>query len=175
VHLALAPARNQTQCFQRITALAARASAYFVRAAAARELLAAGSAAEAASTAAAKQGSSSGSTSKGAAGLAALECLLLWLATYSDLFSRPCSVTRKLLCWEPGSAVPLPPVVRPFRLSKQQLAAAAIDPSLRDAYHAHTAPRDMLVLQEAALVPPPGGTAEPTAGAEDALEQQLLF
>ena len=79
-----------------------------------------------------------------AAALDALERLLLWLATYSDLFSRRCAATGRLLCWEQGSAAPLPPVVRPFRVGRRRLEAAARDPALREAYHAHAAPRGWL-------------------------------
>lgn len=54
-----------------------------------------------------------GSSSRRAEGLA-LECLLLWLAAYDDLFSRPCDVSGKVVAWAPASNVPLPPVVRPY-------------------------------------------------------------
>jgi hypothetical protein len=110
----LAPrAPPAAQCFQRISALACRAAAYFLRSAAARQLLSERPpGGEAAGGGGEKGGGDQGG---GAAGLDALECLLLWLSTYSDLFSRPCSATGKLLCWEPASAVPLPPVVRPFK------------------------------------------------------------
>lgn len=121
---------HPAQCFQRITALGARAVAYYTRAAAARQLLfpasaepppadaAAGARRSGAGAPAGSSGGAGGGGSHGAAvsaGLEALECLLLWLACYSDLFTRPCSATGKLLCWEPCSAVPLPPVVRPFK------------------------------------------------------------
>ncbi|KAI8477355.1 MAG: hypothetical protein J3K34DRAFT_476665 [Monoraphidium minutum] len=161
-------AASPHQCFQRITALAARAAAYFTRAAAARQLLApppALAAAEAAAAAAAAGsggaggGGAGGGAGGGGAALEALECLLLWLACYSDLFSRPCSATGKLLCWEPGSAVPLPPVVRPFKLTREQLAAAARDPSLRDAYHAAAAPPCALLLQVPPAAPAPAWAA----------------
>ncbi|GAB4814677.1 hypothetical protein N2152v2_001723 [Parachlorella kessleri] len=64
-----------------------------------------------------------------------LELLLLWLATYSDLFSRPCSATGALLSADPQNGTLLPPVYRPYRLLWTQLRAAAADPSQRVAYH----------------------------------------
>jgi hypothetical protein len=172
-------AASPHQCFQRVTALAARAAAHFLRAAAARQLLGGGSGAADAAAAAAdpaaaagKGGSGgSGSGGGGAAGLDALECLLLWLSTYSDLFSRPCHATGKLLCWEPGSAVPLPPVVRPFKLSRRQLAAAAGDPSLREAFHVHTAPRGMLAPLQGGRA---RGGAAAAEGDADEMDQLLL-
>jgi hypothetical protein len=114
---------HTSQCFQRISALASRASTFFLRSAAARQLLTAPvdksqggvAAAAGAPGGGGLGGGNSSEGGSGSAGLDALECLLLWLSTYSDLFSRPCSATGKLLCWEPASAVPLPPVVRPFK------------------------------------------------------------
>lgn len=158
------------QCFQRISALAARAAAYFLRTAAAKELLSLAPA-EARKGGASGGGGGGGGDGTGGGGPEALECLLLWLACYSDLFSRPCTATGKLLCWEPGSAVPLPPIVRPFKLSRDQLAAAAMDPSLRRAYHAHAAPREELLLQPAAPRRPGPGWSGP--GGDEELERLL--
>ena len=56
---------------------------------------------------------SSSSRGSGAEGVA-LEALLLWLACYDDLFSRPCDVSGKVVTWAPGTATPLPPYVRPY-------------------------------------------------------------
>jgi hypothetical protein len=56
--------------------------------------------------------SSSSSSSSGEC--VALEALLLWLASYDDLFSRPCSVSGKVVMWAQGSAAPMPPYVRPY-------------------------------------------------------------
>ncbi|GBF90892.1 hypothetical protein Rsub_03747 [Raphidocelis subcapitata] len=144
-------ATSQHQCFRRISALAALAAVHFSCGAAARQLLSTpavsgGGGGGGGGAAGGLDGSGSGGDGgAGAAGLDALECLLLWLASYSDLFSRPCAVTGTLLCWEPASEVPLPPLVRPFKLSREQLAAAAGDPGLRMAWHAHAAPRDALL------------------------------
>lgn len=52
--------------------------------------------------------------SKPPAVLYALECLLWWLACYDDLFSRRCAVSGSLIAWEPATAIPLPPVLRPY-------------------------------------------------------------
>jgi hypothetical protein len=72
---------------------------------------AAASAAPAAASAAAAAAGRAGE--RPAAGLA-LECLLLWLSCYSDLFSRPCDVSGKVVAWAPASNLPLPPLVRPY-------------------------------------------------------------
>eukprot|EP00191_Tetraselmis_sp_GSL018_P009963 CAMPEP_0177617044 /NCGR_PEP_ID=MMETSP0419_2-20121207/24603_1 /TAXON_ID=582737 /ORGANISM="Tetraselmis sp., Strain GSL018" /LENGTH=398 /DNA_ID=CAMNT_0019115391 /DNA_START=105 /DNA_END=1299 /DNA_ORIENTATION=- len=73
------------------------------------------------------------------AGEAALEDLLLWLATYSDLFSKPCQVTGCVLAADLSSQVMLPPLLRPYKLSNAKLREAAADPSKREAYHLHVA------------------------------------
>ncbi len=113
---------------RRLSALASRAHAFFSRRALASTALGAGGEAGGAS---ANGGSSGGGAGRGARhGLlgpnispegCALEDLLLWLAGYRDLFSKPCAVTGKLLAWDPSSMHPLPPVFRPFR---RALAAA---------------------------------------------------
>lgn len=46
---------------------------------------------------------------------AALEDLLLWLATYRDLFSKKCAATGRLMAWDPSVQYPVPPVFRPFK------------------------------------------------------------
>jgi hypothetical protein len=103
------------QVFKRISNLAVRALHHFQQLEAAHALLEAppSSAAAAAAGQYAHPSSSSSSNSRPAAGVA-LECLLLWLACYDDLFSRPCDVSGKLVAWEPATAIPLPPVLRPY-------------------------------------------------------------
>jgi Mediator complex subunit 27 len=75
-----------------------------------------------------------------AAGNAALESLLLWLSTYSDLFTRPCDATGVLLAADTATQHLVPPVLRPFRLSRPALIAAARDAAARSAYHPFAAP-----------------------------------
>lgn len=72
-------------------------------------------------------------------GSLALENLLLWLGTYTDLHTRPCKTTGRLLSWEPAYGVPLPPILRAFKLTQAELRRRARDPSLREAYHMHLA------------------------------------
>jgi len=76
--------------------------------------------------------------------VAACEDLLLWLGTFTDLFSRPCSITGTLLAADVASQLMLPPLVRPFKVSHEQLLAAAADPSKRTAFHLHAAPLDIV-------------------------------
>eukprot|EP00878_Enallax_costatus_P004330 GHUV01004561.1.p1 GENE.GHUV01004561.1~~GHUV01004561.1.p1 ORF type:complete len:467 (+),score=129.22 GHUV01004561.1:60-1460(+) len=84
-------------------------------------------------------------TGKPPAALYALECLLWWLACYDDLFARACAVSGSLIAWEPATAIPLPPLLRPYWLSLDELRSAAGDrahsaSSGRQAYHTHLAP-----------------------------------
>jgi hypothetical protein len=66
-------------------------------------------------------------------GASALELLLLWLATHSDLFSRQTSSSSSLLLADAGAAGSglLPPLKRPVQLSWQELWQAALNPHLR--------------------------------------------
>eukprot|EP00775_Hariotina_reticulata_P011143 gene11143-11296_t len=112
---------SRHQVFKRISNLAVRAVAHFQVLQAAQRALEAGhaaagsagqrSAAAALHDDAAAAGSSD--SNRRSTGLA-LECLLLWLASYDDLFSRPCAVSGKLIAWEPATAIPLPPILRPY-------------------------------------------------------------
>jgi hypothetical protein len=82
----------------------------------------------------------------------ALESLLLWLATYQDLYTQPCAVTGSVLAMDAASPVPLPPLFRPFMLSRQQLVRAASRRECRVAYHMQAAPGALLTWPGA-----PGG------------------
>lgn len=77
---------------------------------------------------------------------AALECLLLWLTTYRDLFRKPCAATGKVLALDAASQALLPPVFRPFQLSleqlQQQAAPAAACPWR--AFHLQAVPDDLV-------------------------------
>ncbi len=79
---------------------------------------------------------------------APLEDLLLWLATYDDLFSRRCAATGTLLAADAASQHFFPPLVRPFGLSRAHLVAAArhgrSSGGARVAYHPHAAPAAVL-------------------------------
>jgi hypothetical protein len=97
------------QVFKRISNLAVRALHHFQQLESAHALLES----PAAAAAAGNHAHSRSSSSRPAAGVA-LECLLLWLACYDDLFSRPCDVSGKIMAWEPATAIPLPPVLRPY-------------------------------------------------------------
>ncbi|KAF6260399.1 hypothetical protein COO60DRAFT_1700377 [Scenedesmus sp. NREL 46B-D3] len=133
-------ASSKHQVFKRISNLAVRALHHFQQLEAAHALLEPAAAATVGSHA--QVGSSSGggsSTGRPAAGVA-LECLLLWLACYDDLFSHPCDVSGKLMAWEPATAIPLPPLLRPYWLSAEQLHEAASSRAQRKAYHTHLAP-----------------------------------
>lgn len=129
------------QVYKRVSSLAATALSYYLQQAAAGAAVVNSSShmpaasregsAQAASQAAAAaapratpppdrgRGGSPAAAAQGAPGAAAagwaLECLLLWLAGYQDVFSRPCHVSGKVVCWEPASLMPLVPVVRPFK------------------------------------------------------------
>ena len=73
---------------------------------------------------------------QGRPGSSPLELLLVWLATYSDLFTRSSSASGCLLAPdEEGSGGLLPPVWRPYQLGWRDLWAAAQDPGLRTALH----------------------------------------
>lgn len=74
----------------------------------------------------------------------ALEDLLLWLTTYRDLFSKACAATGLLLAPEPATQQLLPPVLRPFRMSRAELQACAAIGSGPPVYHIQDAPADML-------------------------------
>lgn len=88
-----------------------------------------------------------------AAAGAPLEDLLLWLATYDDLFTRPCAATATLLAADAASLHCFPPLIRPFGLTRQQLVDAAQcigsdgacrGGGARSAYHPHAAPLAVL-------------------------------
>lgn len=129
--------------FRRISSLAMRALAYYQRRAAYHCLTATAGAGAGAAAAAVNgagpgappkaptpgQGPQAGGAAGGAgpagaghgagvagasAGAVALEEVLLWLASYRDLFARPCLATGKLMAMEPSSQNPLPPLFRPF-------------------------------------------------------------
>lgn len=72
-----------------------------------------------------------------AGGASPLETLLLWLATCSDVFTRPSSTSGSLLLADPAAAGGglLPPLHRPWQLSWEQLWQAAVNPRLRQAEH----------------------------------------
>lgn len=91
------------QVFKRISMLAGRALLHFQNLQAASELLAPPPA-----------DASQGNSSSGSGECVALEALLLWLASYDDLFSRPCSISGKVVVWAQGSVAPVPPYVRPY-------------------------------------------------------------
>lgn len=78
------------------------------------------------------------------AGAHALEDLLLWLCTYTDLFSRKCCATDCLLAADLTSQLLLPPLLRPYKLSPAELRDAAAYPHRRRAYHLHAAPYTLL-------------------------------
>lgn len=101
------------QVFKRISNLSVRAMQHFQKVELAHSMLEAPSTARASSAMAAGGTATASSSSRSAAGIA-LECLLLWLLCYDDLFSRPCDVSGKLIAWEPATAIPLPPVLRPY-------------------------------------------------------------
>lgn len=113
-----APTANH-QVFRRVSALAMRALAFFMRRAHAvvtmhlGALPSAGAGVQLAAVGmeGAVPGAGAGAVSPGGV---ALEDLLLWLASYRDLFSRPCAISGKVLALEPASMHPLPPVFRPF-------------------------------------------------------------
>jgi hypothetical protein len=94
------------QAFKRISNLAVRALQHFQQLEAAQALLE--------PAAAAGDGQADSSSSSRSSNGVALECLLLWLACYDDLFTRPCDVSGKRTAWEPATAIPLPPVLRPY-------------------------------------------------------------
>ena len=70
-----------------------------------------------------------------------LELLLLWLATCSDIFSRPSGSTGSLLLADPAAVGGglLPPLHRPWQLGWRELWAAALNPQLRQAEHLQAA------------------------------------
>lgn len=66
----------------------------------------------------------------------ALELLLLWLATHSDMFSRHSPASGSLLPLDPGASHGLlPPLLRPVLLDWHELWQAALNPQLRQADH----------------------------------------
>ncbi|WIA29622.1 hypothetical protein OEZ86_012109 [Tetradesmus obliquus] len=146
---------SKHQVFKRISNLAVRAMHHFQQLESAHALLEPppSAAAAAAGNGAHSSSSRTSSSSRLAAGVA-LECLLLWLACYDDLFSRPCDVSGKLMAWEPATAIPLPPVLRPYWLSLEQLFQAASNKALRKAYHTHLAPWPPAEQQAAAAAAP---------------------
>ncbi|BDA43182.1 probable mediator of RNA polymerase II transcription subunit 27 at C-terminar half [Coccomyxa sp. Obi] len=76
-------------------------------------------------------------TAASLASSSALEDLLLYLSTYRDLFTRPCSSTGKLLALDPVSNQLLPPIVRPFKRTRQALLAIAQGAETCQAFHVH--------------------------------------
>lgn len=66
--------------------------------------------------------------------------VLYWLASYVDLWKRPCSATGLLLAADYGSGQLVPPYVRPFWLTPKGLRAAALDAAQRRAFHCHAVP-----------------------------------
>eukprot|EP00887_Chlorella_sp_A99_P007030 scaffold2.g7030.t1 len=109
---------SQHAVFQRATATAAAALRHFAAGAAGGAV---------------QQGPQGGPPGDGAG--SPLELLLLWLATYSDLFTRPSSATGRLLAADARQAGLLPPSFRPYKLGWAQLWAAALDPTQRIAAH----------------------------------------
>jgi hypothetical protein len=97
------------QVFKRISMLAVKALQHFNHLQAAHTLFSPPAAA-AGGTDPAAVSSSSSSSGDGVG----LEALLLWLAAFQDLFSRPCDISGKVVTWAPGTAAPLPPYVRPY-------------------------------------------------------------
>jgi hypothetical protein len=75
-----------------------------------------------------------------AAGAEAIEDLLLWLCSYTDLFTAPCSVTGCLLASDLSTQLLLPPLVRPFKVKRTKLRQMAADPSAREPCHLHITP-----------------------------------
>ncbi len=71
---------------------------------------------------------------------AVLQDVFYWIASYADLWQRPCSETGVLLAADHGSCQLLPPTVRPYWLTSQQLKTAATDRSQRKAYHSLSVP-----------------------------------
>ena len=73
----------------------------------------------------------------GGGGASALELLLLWLATCSDVFTRPSAASGSLLLADPAAVGGglLPPLQRPWQLGWEQLWQAALNPQLRQAEH----------------------------------------
>ncbi|MEW5299460.1 MAG: hypothetical protein WDW36_002475 [Sanguina aurantia] len=84
---------------------------------------------------------------------AALEDLLLWLATYQQLFSSRCAETGQLLANDPAFSCLLPPIFREFKLPREQLRRLALQPSLVPCWHMHVAPAHMLGWSEQAQPP----------------------
>ncbi|KAF8073161.1 MED27 [Scenedesmus sp. PABB004] len=155
-----AAARRGLQVFKRITYLAVRAVRHFQTLQAAHMLLEGPQQPEGGG-----DGDGGEDRDRPAAAGVALECLLLWLACYDDLFSRPCAVSGKLIAWEPATAVPLPPLLRPYWLSMEQLRVAAADRGKREAYHTHLAPWPASEASAAAGVAAAGGAADAAGGA----------
>eukprot|EP00873_Tetraselmis_striata_P020416 jgi/Tetstr1/440680/TSEL_028989.t1 len=119
--------------FRRVSAVATRALYFFLS----RSKTAAASAMCAAAADSAQQ-------AVAYAGAHALEDLLLWLCTYTDLFSRKCCATDCLLAADLTSQLLLPPLLRPYKLSPAELRDAAAYPHRRRAYHLHAAPYTLL-------------------------------
>ena len=69
-----------------------------------------------------------------------LQDILYWLASYVDLWRRPCSATGLLLAADYGSCQPVPPYVRPFWLTSKELRDAALDAAQRQTFHSHAVP-----------------------------------
>ncbi|KAL6762313.1 hypothetical protein V8C86DRAFT_3130892 [Haematococcus lacustris] len=140
------------QVFRRLSALATKALTYFVRRADVCCLLQPDQPALAPgqpdSLPAAAAAAAAGAPGTASAGAVALEDLLLWLSSYRDVWSRPCSASGYLMALEQNSQLPLPPLFRPFMLSRRQLLQQAADVSLVRAYHMHTAPVEELGWQE---------------------------
>ncbi|GAX78126.1 hypothetical protein CEUSTIGMA_g5568.t1 [Chlamydomonas eustigma] len=75
---------------------------------------------------------------------AILEDMILWLSTYRDLFTRSCNMTGKLLSNDPTTQYLMPPLFRPFLVSRRQLRLMAADMNKIEAYHMHAAPEQLL-------------------------------
>ncbi|PNH07864.1 hypothetical protein TSOC_005647 [Tetrabaena socialis] len=125
-------ATPSTQVFRRLSALATRVLAYYLK----RAPLSAAAAA-AAPGPAPPPGLPPCPAS---AGGAALEDCLLWLLSCRDLFSKRCAATGRLMAWDPSVQYPVPPVFRAFMRPREELRLRAIDLSRVAAYHMHVAP-----------------------------------
>lgn len=77
-------------------------------------------------------------------GIRALESILLWLTLYKDLYERPSSATGQLLASDCSRRHLLPPIVRPFKLTRGCLLAMAQGQEPRLAYHVQDAPLEQL-------------------------------
>ena len=72
-----------------------------------------------------------------AAGAEATEDLLLWLCSYTDLFTAPCCATGCLLASDLSTQLLLPPLMRPYKVPRSKLRQMALDPAARQPCHLH--------------------------------------